>query len=85
MTPLDIALIAVALAFLPAIWRIVIGPSDADRAIAGDFVFFLFVAVAALLGVRLDTPMFFDVVLIATLVGFLGTVFLARLVDRRDR
>nr|WP_174257598.1 monovalent cation/H+ antiporter complex subunit F [Phytoactinopolyspora alkaliphila] len=79
------ALAALALAFLPAIWRIVRGPTDADRATAGDFAFFLFVAVAALLGVRLDTPMLFDVVLIATLVGFLGTVFLARLVDRRDR
>jgi multicomponent Na+:H+ antiporter subunit F len=85
VTPIDLALIALALAFLPAIWRIVVGPTDADRATAGDFVFFLFVAVAALLGVRLDTPMLFDVVLIATLVGFLGTVFLARLVDRRER
>jgi multicomponent Na+:H+ antiporter subunit F len=84
MNPLDIALIAVALAFVPAVWRAIAGPTNADRATAGDFTFYMFVAVAALLGVRLDTPMFFDVVLVATLVGFLGTVILARLVDRRD-
>ncbi|NDL60448.1 monovalent cation/H+ antiporter complex subunit F [Phytoactinopolyspora mesophila] len=85
MTMVDIGLIVVALGFVPAIWRMVIGPTDADRATAGDFTFFLFVAAAALLGVRLETRMFFDVVLVATLVGFLGTVVLARLVDRRDR
>ncbi|WP_166347562.1 monovalent cation/H+ antiporter complex subunit F [Phytoactinopolyspora limicola] len=85
MTIVDVGLIIMAAAFLPAIWRMVVGPTDADRATAADFTFFLFVAVAALLGVRLETRMFFDVVLVATLVGFLGTVVLARLVDRRDR
>ncbi|AYY11773.1 pesticidal protein Cry26Aa [Actinobacteria bacterium YIM 96077] len=85
MNPVDLALVVIAVTYLPVIWRIFVGPTDADRATAGDFAFYLFVAATALLAVRNDQPMFFDIVLIATLIGFLGTVVLARLVDRRDR
>lgn len=85
MNLVDVALLAVAAAFLPVIWRIFVGPTYADRATAGDFAFYLFIAGAALLAVRDDLTMFFDIVLVATLIGFLGTVALSRLVDRREQ
>jgi multicomponent Na+:H+ antiporter subunit F len=86
VNPLDIAIGALALTLLPAIWRIVRGPTAADRAVASDLVFFVFVAVVALLAVRLDVAGLFDVVIVATVVGFLAPVTLARLIDRgRER
>lgn len=82
MNPLDIAIGALALTLLPAMWRIVRGPTAADRAVASDLVFFVFVAVVALLAVRLDLAGLFDIVIVATVVGFLAPVTLARLIDR---
>jgi multicomponent Na+:H+ antiporter subunit F len=79
---LDLPLAVLALTVVAAIWRAFHGPTDADRAVAGDLVFFVFVAVVALLAVRLDAAFFFDVAVVATLLGFLASVALARLVFR---
>lgn len=76
------SLVVLACAFLVGVWRIVIGPTNADRALGADLCFFNLVGVVALLAVHTDTPAFVDVVLVATLVGFLAAVALARLVDR---
>lgn len=82
MIVIDAAIVVLALALLPAVWRIAVGPTDADRALSADHVFFVFLAVAGLLALRLENAVFLDVVVVATLVGFLATVTLARLVDR---
>ncbi len=82
MSPLDLALAVLALTVVAALWRGFRGPTDADRAVAADLTFFVFVAVVALLAVRLDAAFFFDVAVVATLLGFLASVALARLVFR---
>lgn len=82
MILLDIAIGALALTLVPAMWRIVVGPTDADRALASDLVFYIFVAVVALFAVRLDVAGLIDIVIVATLVGFLAPATLARLIDR---
>lgn len=81
MILLDAVLGVLVLALLGATFRLIVGPSDADRAVAMDYGFFVFVAGVALLAVRLDQPVLLDVVLVTTLVGFLATVALARLVE----
>lgn len=86
MTPLGVlldgALGVLALTLVAALYRAFRGPTDADRAVAGDLVFFVFVGVVALLAVRQDAAFYFDVAVVATLLGFLGSVALARLVFR---
>lgn len=82
---LDIALAALALTLVPAVYRIVRGPTDADRAVASDLVFYVFVAVVALLAVRLDVAGLIDIVIVATLIGFLAPTTLARLIDREAK
>jgi multicomponent Na+:H+ antiporter subunit F len=82
---IDIALGLLLTAAVAAVWRIATGPSAADRAIAADLVFFAFIAAVALLAVRIDEPLFLEVTVIATLVGFLATISLARLIDRSSR
>jgi multicomponent Na+:H+ antiporter subunit F len=85
MVLLDLVLAVLAVTMAVAMGRLIVGPTDADRAAAVDFGFFVFISAVAVLAVRLDTMVLLDVVLVATLVGFLATVALARLVGRRQR
>lgn len=82
MTGIDMALAALAVAFALGIARAIIGPSVADRAIAADVCLYSVVASVALLAVRAGAEAFVDVVLIATLLGFLATVALGMLLGR---
>lgn len=82
MVVLDVILVVLALAMLVAIGRTLFGPSNADRVLGVDFGFLIFVAAIAVLAVRLDSPSLLDLVLAATLIGFLSTVALARLAER---
>lgn len=85
MILVDAALGLLVVAVLSAVWRTVRGPTPADRAAAADLVFFSFIAAVALTAVRLQEPVLLEVTVVATLVGFLATVSLARLVDREPR
>jgi len=82
---LNIGLVLIVAAFAVALLRVVLGPSLADRAVAVDVCFFSVVAFFALLAARNELPAFVDAVLIASMVGFLATVSLARLVVRGRR
>ena len=84
MILLDVALVVLALALVVATVRLVVGPTDADRALGVDLGFAVVIAAVALLAVRLDAPALLDLVLVATLVGFLSTVAFARLVATRS-
>jgi multicomponent Na+:H+ antiporter subunit F len=79
---LDVVLGGLALAMTAATVRVVLGPSNADRALGVDFGFAVLIAAVAVLAVRLEQPALLDLVLAATLLGFLTTVALAALVDR---
>lgn len=83
MILLDAALAVLAATFGLALLRAVRGPSVADRAVAADVALYVVVAAIALLALRSQTAAFLDVVLIATLLGFLATVALGVLVGRR--
>jgi multicomponent Na+:H+ antiporter subunit F len=76
----DAALLVLALALAVSAVRMLVGPTQADRGLAVDLGFVVVVAAVALLSVRLDEPALLDVVLVATVVGFLATVAVARLV-----
>ena len=78
-----IALALIALAFLLALVRVVRGPSIADRALGADVAFRGAVAAIAVLTLTAGSEEFVDLVLIATLLGFLATVALSVLVGRR--
>lgn len=58
--------------------RMFLGPSDANRVVASDLLFFYVIGLIALLGVLVASRAVFDLVLVATLVGLVATVSLAR-------
>lgn len=82
MIVVDVALGTLGVALLAGLIRVIVGPTLADRAVAADVCLFVVVAGVALLAVRLDAPAFLDAVLVATLLGFVATISLARLVGK---
>ncbi|MDE3722611.1 MULTISPECIES: monovalent cation/H+ antiporter complex subunit F [Nocardiopsis] len=85
MNPVDLALLLLGVSMVVAVHRILIGPSKADRGVGSDMVFFGFVGIVAVLGLRLDSALVVDIVLVCTLVGFLAALSLARLVSGGKR
>lgn len=82
MNLIDVALLLLALTFAAGVARVSIGPTLADRAVAADVCLFAVVASLALLAVRGRVEAFADAVLVGTLVGFIATVSLARLIGK---
>lgn len=85
MIVLDISIGLVVLAVLAASVRIARGPTNPDRAVAADLLFFSIIALIALVGLRVASAYVFDILLIATLTGFLATLSLARAITKGRR
>jgi multisubunit Na+/H+ antiporter MnhF subunit len=77
-----IAATIVALGCIPVIIRLLAGPSSADRVIATDMLGLLAVCIAALVAVLAGHAAFLDIALGIALVGFLGAIAFARLLER---
>jgi multicomponent Na+:H+ antiporter subunit F len=77
-----VALVLV-LAILLASWRLVRGPTRADRTVALDLITVLGTGLASVLALLADSSFYLDVALALALVGFLGTVALARYIAVR--
>jgi multicomponent Na+:H+ antiporter subunit F len=73
-----LALIAV-LAALPALWRLLAGPTRADRLVALDLLFALAVALCLLAALASGQDAFLDVAIGLTLTGFVATLAWSRI------
>lgn len=85
MTALDLGIVALGVACLAATWRMLVGPTDADRVVGADLLMFGVIGLLALWGVRVGSPYTFDIVLVAALVAFLAALSLARALARGER
>lgn len=81
---LDIASIAVAIAMALCAWRLWVGPDAPDRVLALDTLYMNVVAFVVLLGLRWNTALLFEAALLVAMLGFVGTVALARYLTRGD-
>jgi len=79
------ASICMALLFVAAglaLYRIVVGPRAADRAVGFDMLSTVIVGMICVLCVAWRSTLYFDAVWILTLVGFLGTAAIAKYLAR---
>ena len=81
---LDFAFGCVGLALVLCTWRLVRGPEAPDRVLALDTLYVNVVALVVLLGMRLQTALFFEAALLIALLGFVSTVALGRYLQRGD-
>ncbi len=71
-----------ALAAVLAFYRVVIGPSAADRTVGLDGMTIIAISFIAFLAVIADRIIYIDVALVYGLVSFLGVVAVARYLER---
>jgi multicomponent K+:H+ antiporter subunit F len=81
---LDFATVAVGLALVLCVWRLLRGPEAPDRVLALDTMYVNVVALVVLLGIRHGSDLYFEAALLIALLGFAATVALARYLSRGD-
>jgi multicomponent K+:H+ antiporter subunit F len=73
---------AFGVAILLALVRLLRGPSAPDRILALDTLYVNAMALLILLGVKLGTAIYFEAALVIAMLGFVGTVALAKYIVR---
>ena len=81
---LPYAIGAFTLALALNAWRLLRGPSLADCILALDTLYINTLALLVLLGVSMNTKLYFEVALTIAMLGFVGTVVLCKFVLRGD-
>ncbi|MGD1991309.1 MAG: K+/H+ antiporter subunit F [Chromatiales bacterium] len=74
----------VSMALLLAFWRLLLGPTKADRILALDTLYVDTVALLVLLGIHLRSNLYFEAALLIAMIGFVGTVALSKFLTRGD-
>lgn len=64
------------------LYRVIIGPSAADRAVAFDTLSTVIIGMICVLCILWNSSLYFDAVWILTLVGFIGSAAIAKYLMR---
>jgi multicomponent K+:H+ antiporter subunit F len=67
-------LVAISIAVLLNVYRLIVGPDVQDRILALDTLVINAIGLVVLLGILLATSMYFEAALLFAMVGFLTTV-----------
>lgn len=81
----SVSALIIAVLILGALIRMLIGPSASDRVVALDAINTLVVASMMLLAVIYKQVIFVDVAIVYALLSFVGTLYLARFLERDYR
>ncbi|MDI9480955.1 MAG: monovalent cation/H+ antiporter complex subunit F [Syntrophomonadaceae bacterium] len=79
---LTFSLIFITLSILAIIYRLVVGPTASERVQALDVLGTTIIAGIAIFSVLLRTTAFFEVALLIGILSFIGTIALARYIER---
>ncbi len=83
-TVIAIAYVLVSGAFALSFWRLIRGPDAPDRILALDTLYVNTIALLVLLGIHLGSAIYFEAALLIAMMGFVGTVALAKYLLRGD-
>jgi multicomponent K+:H+ antiporter subunit F len=64
------------------LYRMLLGPRGADRAVAFDSLAAVFIAIICVLCIQWNSTLYFDAVWILMLVGFLGSAAIALFLEK---
>lgn len=81
---LQIAMFLVSIAMLLSVYRLFKGPSKPDRILALDTLYVNTIALLVLVGLFLQSPLYFEAALLIAVMGFVGTVALSKYLLRGD-
>jgi multicomponent K+:H+ antiporter subunit F len=83
VTPTTVALAMLVVAAVLALGRLIRGPHLGDRIVAGDTIALLLINIVAVLGIQSNTRLYADVAAVVAILGFIGTVAVARFLKGR--
>ena len=83
-TVITLATAMIVIAMALNLYRLFRGPDATDRALALDTLYINAVAALVLTGVTLGKSLFYEAALLIALLGFVGTVSLAKFMLRGD-
>ncbi|PDM39065.1 MULTISPECIES: Na(+)/H(+) antiporter subunit F1 [unclassified Geobacillus] len=78
----NIALVILSIAMFCFLYRVVKGPSVADRVIALDAMGICLAGIVAIFSIILETSAFLEVILLIGILAFLGTVAFAKFLQK---
>lgn len=81
---LDISLFILAAAFLGCIYRMIVGPSAADRAISSDIIGNIVMCAIAVYSMKIHSTEYFSAVLVIAILGFVGLTVIAKFIYGGD-
>lgn len=81
---IPVAMFMMSLALVLNLWRLVIGPSLPDRILALDTMYINTIALLILFGIYQNSSYNFEAALLIAVMGFVGTVALAKYLLRGD-
>lgn len=78
----NVALVILSIAMVGFLYRVVKGPSAADRVIALDVMGITLAGIVAIVSILLNTSTFLDVILLIGILAFVGTVAFAKFLEK---
>ncbi|ANU25863.1 Na(+)/H(+) antiporter subunit F1 [Planococcus versutus] len=79
-----ISLILVSTGFTGLLFRLVKGPTIADRVVALDAIGISLVSIIALLSLIIGTEFFLEVIVLLSILSFIGTTAFAKFLERGE-
>ncbi|ASK63118.1 Na(+)/H(+) antiporter subunit F [Virgibacillus phasianinus] len=77
-----ISVVGISISLVLLLYRIIVGPSNADRAVALDTIGMGLMGLAALLAIVLASTNFNDVILLIGILLFIGTLAIAKFLEK---
>ncbi|MCM3239565.1 Na(+)/H(+) antiporter subunit F1 [Heyndrickxia oleronia] len=84
MVVFKIALVCISLSMVGLIFRVIKGPSVADRVIALDAIGINLIAIVAIISMIFNTNAYLDVILLIGILAFIGTVAFAKFLEKGE-
>lgn len=82
MVVFNVALALLSLAVICFLYRVVKGPTVADRVIALDAIGICLAGIVAVLSIILETSVFLEIILLIGILSFLGTAAFAKFLQK---
>ncbi len=79
-----ISLVLVSIGFTGLLFRLVKGPTIADRVVALDAIGISLVSIIALLSLIIGTEFFLEVIVLLSILSFIGTTAFAKFLERGE-
>ncbi|MEC4678971.1 MAG: monovalent cation/H+ antiporter complex subunit F [Nitrospirota bacterium] len=78
----NIAFAILAISFALCLYRLLAGPTLPDRVVAIDTITTIIIAMIAVYCMKEDSAIFYDAILVLSILGFVGTVSMAKFLAR---